>query len=76
MAPDLAALSSRLAELEAQPLPAKAALRAVSKQADGMGAEGPAPVEEAIRRLAALSPNERAHALTKISLANPVGPRF
>ena len=76
MAPDLAALSSRLAVLEAQPLPAKAALRAVSKQADGMGAEGPAPVEEAIRRLAALSPNERAHALTKISLANPVGPRF
>jgi hypothetical protein len=34
------------------------------------------PIDEAIRRLAALSPNERAHALTKISLANPAGPRF
>ena len=77
MAPDLAALSSRLAALEAQPLPAKAALRAVSKQADGMGADGPAPVRGGDKvSLAALSTHERAHALMKISLANPVGPRF
>ena len=75
LTPGLAALSQRIAALEAQPAPAKAALRAVAKSADGPG-EGAAPVEEAIRRLAALPPNERAHALTKISLANPVAPRF
>ena len=76
IAPSLAALSQRIAALEAQPMPAKAALRAVSKSADGLGAESATPVDEAIRRLAALPAAERAHALTKISLANPVAPRF
>jgi hypothetical protein len=76
IAPDLATLSSRVAALEAQPLPAKAALRAVSKSADGVSRESASPVEDAIRSLAALSPGERAHALTKLSLANPVSPRF
>jgi len=76
MAPGLAALAARLEALEAQPLPARAALRAVAKSADGAGAEAPAPVEDAIRRLAALPAAERAHALTRISLANPVPPRF
>jgi hypothetical protein len=75
MAPGLAALAARLEALEAQPLPARAALRAVAKSADGAGAEGPGPVEDAIRRLAALPAAERAHALTRISLANPVPPR-
>jgi hypothetical protein len=76
MTPNLAALTSRIAALEAQPAPARAALRAVAKTMDGVGADGVPPVEEAIRRLAALAPAERAHALTKLSLANPVAPRF
>ncbi|WP_210254780.1 hypothetical protein [Methylocapsa sp. S129] len=76
LTPGLAALSSRIAALEAQPLPAKAALRAVSKSADGLSSEGAAPVDEAIRRLAALPASERALALTKLSLANPIAGRF
>jgi hypothetical protein len=68
--PALADLAKRVAALEAQPLPAKAALRAVAKSADGeTEAFGAA---EAIRRLAALSPEARALALTKLSLANPL----
>jgi len=67
--PALAELEKRVAALEAQPLPAKAALRAVSKTADGepeaLGAD------EAVRRLAALPAEARALALTKLSLANP-----
>ncbi len=66
----LADLAKRVAALEAQPLPAKAALRAVEKSADGhseaLGAD------EAVRRLAALPPEARALALTKLSLANPL----
>ena len=53
----------RVAALEAQPLPPKAALRAVAKGADG-AAEAPG-ADEAIRRLAALPPEARALALTK-----------
>ena len=68
--PALADLAKRVAALEAQPLPAKAALRAVSKSADGeaetIGAD------EAIRGLAALPAEARALALTKLSLANPL----
>jgi hypothetical protein len=75
LTPDLAALTARIAALEAQPLPAKAALRAIAKSADGAAVEA-APVDEAIRRLAALPPQERAHALTKLSLANPMPLRF
>jgi hypothetical protein len=75
LTPGLAALTARIAALEAQPLPAKAALRAIAKSADGAASEA-APVDEAIRRLAALPPQERAHALTKLSLANPMPLRF
>ncbi|HTR13273.1 MAG TPA: hypothetical protein VMI72_08485 [Roseiarcus sp.] len=68
--PALAELEKRIAALEAQPLPPKAALRAVSKIADGepdaLGAD------EAVRRLAALPAEARALALTKLSLANPL----
>jgi hypothetical protein len=67
--PALEQLVKRVAALEAQPLPAKAALRAVAKSADGE-ADG-SGAGEAIRRLAALSPEARALALTKLSLANP-----
>jgi hypothetical protein len=51
--------------------------RATSKRADA--ALGDAPtfgVEEAIRRLAELSPDARALALTKLSLAHPQPLRF
>jgi hypothetical protein len=68
--PALADLTLRLTKLEAQPLPAKAALRAIAKSADAdpeaFGAD------EAVRRLAALPAHERALALTKLSLANPL----
>ncbi len=68
--PALADLAKRVAALEAQPLPAKAALRALSKSAD---AEPDAiGAEEAVKRLAALPPEARALALTKLSLANPL----
>jgi hypothetical protein len=32
--------------------------------------------EEAVKRIAGLAPEERALALTKLSLANPMPPRF
>jgi hypothetical protein len=70
LSPALADLVKRVAALEAQPMPAKAALRAVAKSADGE-AESPG-AEDAIRRLAALPPDARALALTKLSLANPL----
>jgi hypothetical protein len=68
--PALADLAKRVAALEAQPLPAKAALRAVSKSADGEAETVGA--DEAIRRLGALPAEARALALTKLSLANPL----
>jgi hypothetical protein len=70
VSPALAELAQRVAKLEAQPLPARAALRAVAKSADGE-ADG-FGADEAIRRLAALPAPERALALTKLSLANPL----
>ena len=70
LSPALADLVKRVAAIEAQPVPAKAALRAVAKNADGE-AESPG-AEDAIRRLAALPPDARALALTKLSLANPL----
>jgi hypothetical protein len=66
----LADLGKRVAALEAQPLPAKAALRSVEKSADGLSEALGA--DEAVRRLAALPPEARALALTKLSLANPL----
>jgi hypothetical protein len=70
VSPALAELTKRVAGLEAQPLPPKAALRAVAKSADGEAQAFGA--DEAIRRLAALPARERALALTKLSLANPM----
>ncbi len=61
VSPALVDLAKRVAVLEAQPLPAKAALRAVAKSAD-----------DAVRRLAAMPPEARALALTKLSLTNPL----
>ena len=70
VSPALAELTKRVAALEAQPLPAKAALRAISKSADGGGEAIGA--DEAVRGLAALPPEERALALTKLSLTQPL----
>ncbi len=75
VAPTLADLTKRVATLEAQPLPAKAALRSIAKSADGK-ADVFAGVDEAVRALAALPAQDRALALTKLSLANPLPPRF
>ncbi len=69
VSPALAGLTKRIAALEAQPMPAKAALRALSKSADGGG--DTLNADDAVRSLAALSPEERALALTKLSLAHP-----
>ena len=75
LTPSLTDMKKRLAALEAQPLPAKAALRSVTKTADG--ADGAlVSADDAVRHLASLSPHERALALTKLSLANPGPPRF
>jgi hypothetical protein len=75
LTPSLTEMKKRLAALEAQPLPAKAALRSVTKTADG--ADGAlVSADDAVRHLASLSPHERALALTKLSLANPGPPRF
>jgi hypothetical protein len=75
LTPSLTDMKKRIAALEAQPLPAKAALRSVTKTADG--ADGaPVTADDAVRHLASLPPHERALALTKLSLANPGPPPF
>ncbi len=75
LTPALADMKKRIAALEAQPLPAKAALRSVAKTADG--ADGAlVTADDAVRHLASLPAHERALALTKLSLANPGPPPF
>jgi hypothetical protein len=74
-APALTDMKKRIAALEAQPLPAKAALRSIAKAADGAD-DGLVSPDDAVRRLASLPAHERALALTKLSLANPTPPRF
>jgi hypothetical protein len=75
LTPALADMTKRIAALEAQPLPAKAALRSISKTADGAD-ETLVSADAAVKRLASLPAHERALALTKLSLANPAPPRF
>ncbi len=70
ISPSLAELQKRIAALEAQPMPGRAALRTITKSADGGGEA--VSVDDALRGLAALPPEERALALTKLSLANPL----
>jgi hypothetical protein len=75
LTPALTTMTKRIAALEAQPLPAKAALRSITKTADG--ADGAlVSADDAVRHLASLPAHERALALTKLSLANPGPPRF
>jgi hypothetical protein len=69
--PALADLGKRLAALEAHPLPAKAAVRAVAKTADGAD-DALVSADDAVRRLASLPAQDRALALTKLSLAHPM----
>ncbi len=69
--PAVADLRKRIAALEAQPLPAKAALRTVAKTADGAD-DALVSADDAVRRLASLPAQERALALTKLSLAHPM----
>jgi hypothetical protein len=74
--PAVAAMERRIAAIEAQPVPARAALRALPRSAD-LGAEEPlGGVEAAIKRLTELPERERALALMKVSLAHPMTPRF
>ena len=74
--PVVAALEKRLAAIETQPQPARAALRALSRNADFGVDKSVGGVESAIKRLADLPERERALALMKVSLANPMTPRF
>jgi hypothetical protein len=74
--PAVAAMERRIAAIEAQPVPVRAALRALPRSAD-LGAEEPlGGIEAAIKRLSDLPERERALALVKVSLANPMTPRF
>jgi flagellin-like hook-associated protein FlgL len=75
LTPALTDMKKRISALEAQPLPAKAALRFVTKTADGAD-NALVSADDAVRRLASLPAHERALALTKLSLANPAAPRF
>jgi hypothetical protein len=74
--PVVAALEKRLAAIETQPQPARAALRVLSRNADFGVDESVGGLESAIKRLADLPERERALALVKVSLANPMTPRF
>jgi hypothetical protein len=74
--PQLDELTKRVAELEAQPLPARAALRAVSRELDASTEDRPGGIEAAIKALSALPDKERTVALMKVSLANPREIRF
>ena len=72
LAPEIARLSKRIAALEGRPLPAKAALRAIPRGMDVGAPSSDLDTEGALKRLASLSPEERATALMKLSLANPI----
>jgi len=74
--PVVFALGKRLAAIEAQPSPARAALRSLPRYADFAAEDSSGGVEAAIKRLAGLPEQERALALMKVSLANPVTQRF
>ena len=74
--PELAALAKRVASLEAQPLPARAALRAASREWDGASGPGLGGVDAAVKTLTELPQHERTMALMKVSLANPTQPKL
>jgi len=71
--PKLDAVMAKLAAIEALPMPARASLRAVAKDAD-RAADGPMrkSVEDFMASLEKMTPDERALALTKLSLRMPL----
>jgi hypothetical protein len=75
-APRLTELGNRLAALEAQPTPPRALLRAPPRESDARGATAASDIDNAIKQLAALPDEQRALALTKVSLANPIVRNF
>ena len=74
--PEIATLTKRVAVLEAQPQPARAALRAASREWDGAATPLVGGVDAAIKTLCDLPEKERTMALMKLSLSNPVTPGF
>jgi hypothetical protein len=74
--PELDALAKRVATLETQPLPPRAALRAVAREFDGAPETRIGALDTAIKTLSDLPEKERTLALMKISLANPVRAGF
>jgi hypothetical protein len=74
--PQLDELTKRVAALEAQPQPARAALRAASREWDGAAEPRIGGVEAALKTLSELSEKERTMALMKLTLANPTQVRF
>ena len=74
--PQLEALAKRVAGLESQPQPARAALRAAAREWDGAAEPRVGGVEAAVKTLSDLPEKERTMALLKVSLANPTQPRF
>jgi hypothetical protein len=74
--PELEALAKRVATLEAQPLPPRAALRALPREWDGTAEPRIGGLDAAIKTLSDLPEKERTMALMKISLANPVRAGF
>ena len=70
--PQLEAVLKRLEVVEAQPVPAKAAITAVDKSNDAAGGSAPKmSIEDARKVFAALTPEQQAHELMKLSLAKP-----
>ena len=74
--PEIATLTKRVAVLEAQPQPARAALRAASREWDGAATPLVGGIDAAIKTLCDLPEKERTMALMKLSLSNPVTPGF
>ena len=73
---EIEALAKRVAVVEAQPQPPRAALRAVAREWDGAAPSLVGGVDAAIKALSDLPEKDRTLALMKVSLANPQAPRF
>ena len=69
-------LEKRIAAIEAQPTPARAALRGLPRDADLGGTEKATSLDAAIKEIAGLPEEKRALALMKVSLRNPVTRMF
>ncbi|HEY5046939.1 MAG TPA: hypothetical protein VII49_02835 [Rhizomicrobium sp.] len=74
MAPKLDTFAKRLDALEAMPMPGGplAATAVITKSQDAAGALAADPIAGFERHLDSLSPAQRAHALTKLALKNPL----